>query len=176
MPIYSINTDTLTAFHEYNNASTAQTVLENTLWNTLNGYKQTYGSTDINDAIADFLATIQEGRQIGMVKQIRQYAAGLLAAGVAAPGGKLIACDQNNIDTLTVAAALTGAQIGALTVPTVDGVRWPINTPARATTALSAINARITAVNGVRDSAITSFQALTAQQKREFQFSSIVWP
>lgn len=175
MPIYSINTDTL-AFHEYTNASTAQTVIENSLFNTLNDYKQTYNSTDLNDAIADFLATIQEGRPVGMVKQIRLRAAEMLAAGVAAPGGRIIAANQANIDTLTVAAALTSAQIGALSVPAVDGARWPINTPARANTALNTINARIAAVNGVLDSSISGFQALTAQQKRDFQFVSIVWP
>lgn len=177
MPIYQINTDTL-SFREYDDNATAQTVLENTLFNQLSEYRTTYGSADLNDAIGDFLATVTEGRGTPMVKQIRKHAAGLLAAGVATPGagGKLIAADQDNIDTLTVAVALTAGQIGNLSLPAVDGTRWNINTPARATTALASINARVSAVNGVRDSAITSFRALTAQQKKDFQFSSIVWP
>ena len=175
MPSYTINTDTL-AFTEYTVASTAQTVLENSLFNTLSEYRKTYTSTDLNDAVADFLATVTEGRSTPMVKQIRQHASKLRADGVAAPGGKLVACNQDNTDTLTTASALTGAQIGNLSLPAVDGTRWQINTPARATTALNAINARVSAVNGTRDSAITNFQGLTQQQKRDFQFWSIVWP
>jgi hypothetical protein len=177
MPSYTINTDTLIAVTIGAN-STAQNVIEGAVFNALSGYRQQYNSTDLNDAMADFLATAQEGRGTPMVKQIRTHAAGLLAAGVAAPGGggKFIAANSDNIDTLTVAAALTALQIGSLSLPAVDGTRWQINTPARASTLLTAINARITAVNGVRDASITAFQALTAQQKREFQFSSIVWP
>ena len=175
MPTYSINTDTLT-FTEYTVSSTAQTVLENSLFNTLTGYRTQYSSTDLNDAIADFLATVTEGRSTPMVKQIRQHAAKLRAEGVAAPGGKMVAANQDNTDTLTTAAALTGAQIGNLSLPAVDGTRWSINTPARATTALTAINNRVSAVNSTRDNAITNFQGLTQQQKKDFQFSSIVWP
>lgn len=175
MPTYSINTDTLT-LQPYTGSSTVQTVVENTIFAVASSYLAQFGSTDINDALGDYLASVQEGRAIGMVKQIRTHAAGLLAAGVAAPGGKLVAANQANVDTLTVAAALTAGQIGVLSLPAVDGTRWPINTPARATTVLTAVNARIAAVNGVRDASITSFQALTAQQKKDFQFSSIVWP
>lgn len=176
MPTYLINTDTLNAAQAIIGASTVQTVLENIVFAVGSDYKRQFGSTDLNDALADYLAATQEGRNIGMAKQIRQFAAGLLAAGVAAPGGKLVAADQANVDTLTVAAALTAGQIGTLSLPATDSTRWPINTPARATTALTTMNARIAAVNGVRDTSITSFQALTAQQKRDFQFSSIVWP
>lgn len=177
MPSYTINTDALTALQSYTGASTVQTVLENIVFTVASDYRRQFESVDINDALGDYLASVQEGRSVGMVKQIRVYAAELLAAGVTVAGGKSVAANAANVDTLTVAAALTAAQIGALSLPAVDGTRWQINTPARATTALASINSRISAVNGVRDSAIASFQALTtAQQKRDFQFSSITWP
>lgn len=177
MPVYSINTDTLAALQQYGPNSTIQTVLENTIFQVAGiSYKAQFGSSDLNDALGDYLASVQEGRSVGMVKQIKLHAAGLLAAGVAAPGGKLVAAVQSNLDTLTVAAALTAGQIGVLSLPTVDGTRWPINTPTRANTVLTSINARIASVNGVRDSAITAFQALTAQEKKDFQFNSIIWP
>lgn len=175
MPSYTINTDTLGPV-TLGATSTIQNVVEAIVWIVGNSYQQQFASTDLNDALGDYLASMQEGRAIGMLRQIRTHAANLLAAGVAVPGGKLVAANQDNVDTLTVAAALTAGQIGALSLPAVDGTRWKINTPARATTALTAANARMTAVNGVRDSAITNFQALTAQQKRDFQFSSINWP
>lgn len=173
MPNYIINTDNLAARPS---PDTAQELLENALFNTLYGYRLTYNSTDLNDAIADFLAATTEGRTTPMVKQIRVHAAGLLAAGVAAPGGKLVAANQAHVDNLTAAAGITAGQIGGLTLSAVDGTRWPINTPARANTLLTAMTARIAAVNGVRDTAITAYQALTAQQKKDFQFSTIVWP
>jgi hypothetical protein len=113
-----------------------------------------------------------------MVRQIRLHAAGLLAAGVAAAGGKLVACTQAHVDNLTMAAALTGAQIqaGPMTLAAVDGTRWLVNTPARATTLRTAMVDRIAAVNAARDTAITAFQALTPEQKRAFEFATIVWP
>ena len=175
MPSYTINTDTLAA-QPYTGSSTVQTVVENTIFAVASSYAQQFNSTDINDALGDYLASVQEGRDVGMVKQIKLHAAGLLAAGIVAPGGKLVAANQANLDTVTVASALTGAQIGVLSLPAVDGTRWPINTAARATTVRTAITGRIAAVNGARDTAITDFQALTQQQKKDFMFSSIVWP
>lgn len=177
MPTYTINTDTLTALKPYTAQSTVQDVLENTIFQVAGiSYAQQFGSTDLNDALDDYLQSQREGREVGMGKQIRTHAAGLLAAGVAAPGGKLIACTQAAVDTLTACAALTAAQIGGITLAAVDGTRWPVNTPARATTLRNAITARIAAINGVRDAAIAAFAALTAQEKRDFQFSSITWP
>jgi hypothetical protein len=177
MPTLTINTDTITGPLPYNGQSTIETVVLNTLWAVIgDSYAKQFNSTDFNDAAADYLAAVLEGRGVGMAKQIRTHAAGLLAAGVAAPGGKLVACSQAHVDNLATAAALTAAQIGALSLAAVDGTRWPVNTPARATTLRNAMTARITAVNGARDAAITAFQALTAEEKRAFQFGSIVWP
>ena len=181
MPSITIVTENLTALKPYTALSTLQEVIENTLFAVIgdpnaNSYLRQFGSTDFNDAAADYLASVQEGRSIGMGKQIRQHAAGLLAAGVAAPGGRFVSCTQAHVDNLTMAAALTAAQIGALSLATVDGGRWPVNTPARATTLRTAMTARIAAVNGARDAAIAAFGALTPEERRNFQFSSIVWP
>ena len=177
MPTFIINTDTLIALQPYTGASTVQTVLENTLFQVIGiSYAQQFGSTDFFDAAGDYLAAVVENRAVPMKRQIQNHAAGLLDAGVTAPGGKQVTANQVSIDTLTVAATLTAAQMGPLSMRAVDGTRWPINTPARATTVLNAINARVSAVNGARDTAVANFQALTLQQKRDFQFSSIVWP
>lgn len=181
MPSITIVTENITALKPYTAQSTLQDVIENTLFAVIadpssSSYLRQFGSTDFNDAAADYLASVQEGRAVGMGRQIRTHAAGLLAAGVAAPGGKMVACTQAHVDNLTALAALTGAQIGGITLAAVDGTRWPVNTPARATTLRTAMTARIAAVNGVRDAAIAQFRALTPEEKRAFQFASIVWP
>ena len=177
MTILTIDLDTLTGPEAYTDSSTITTVAKNILWQVAGvSYAGQFQSSGVEDALGDYLNSKTEARDVPMRAQIRNYARELLAAGVAAPGGKMIAADQFNIDNLTTYSNISAANIANSALRAVDGTRWPINTAVRATALLAAINARITAVNNVRDAAVTAFNALTPQQKRAFQFSTITWP
>jgi hypothetical protein len=172
MPKITIDTDTAVLIAD---PGTIADVVNNIIVTVGASYRQTFSSTDLNDALNDYLASVQEGRSMGMAKQIAQHAAKLLAAGVGGGDGQ-IAATKDNADTLATATRITGANIGDMSLPTVGGKRWPINTPARATAALALVTDRMTKVNGARDAAITAFQALTSKEKRDFLFESVVWP
>lgn len=157
------------------------TSVENAMINAIyaagKDYQRQFNSTDIEDAYKDYVQGLDEGRGKPMGKQIKDFAADLLLkTGVALAGGKFVACSANNMQTLTLAGTSSNAVLATMSLDALDGGKWPINTTNRAATALGLLTARITAVNGVRDSSITAFQALDQAGKRAFQFSSIVWP
>jgi hypothetical protein len=153
--ILNIDLDTITGPVTYTDSSTITDVVRHIIWQVAGvSYAAQFKSTSVEDALGDYLNTKTESRDIPMRKQINNHATGLLAAGVSAPGGKMIAADQFNVDNLTTYSNISAQNIANSALRAVDGTRWPINTAARATALLAAINARIAAVNGVRYAAV----------------------